>query len=115
LERSLQNHLKVAASWEGFAIEQVLATQKYGEAFFWATHQRAEIDLVLRRGDSLVGIECKRKDAPRVTPSIRHGLEDLGLERVVVLYPGEKAFPLLGNVEVLPLAALAEEVCLFDD
>ena len=60
----LYTHPKLGASWEGFAIEQVLAGQPYDDAFFWATHQGAEIDLVLRRGQRLLGVECKRVDAP---------------------------------------------------
>jgi len=67
LARELLRHPKVGASWAGFAIEQVLATQSHYEAFFWATHQHAEIDLILRRGHRLFGVECKRADAPRMT------------------------------------------------
>ena len=52
--------------------------EPYDEAFFWATHQGAEIDLILRRGDRLLGIECKRSDAPGLTRSIRIALDDLG-------------------------------------
>jgi predicted AAA+ superfamily ATPase len=51
---------KLAASWEGFVIEQVLATEPFDEAWFWATHQGAEIDLLLRRRDRLLGVQCKR-------------------------------------------------------
>ncbi|MFN2425955.1 MAG: DUF4143 domain-containing protein [Candidatus Binatia bacterium] len=50
-EKALQTHPKVGASWEGFVVEQVLATEPHDEAWFWGTHQGAEIDLLLRRGD----------------------------------------------------------------
>ncbi|MCC6743597.1 MAG: ATP-binding protein [Acidobacteria bacterium] len=112
-ERALLSHPKVGASWEGFAIEQVLAAVPHDEVFFWATHQGAEIDLLLRRGDRMVGVECKRADAARVTPSIRIALEDLNLERVVVIYPGSKRFRLTDRVEVIPLEALAESASPF--
>jgi hypothetical protein len=112
-EKELLSHPKVGASWEGFAIEQVLAAEPHDEAWHWATHQGAEIDLLLRRGDRLLGVECKRADAPRVTPSIRIALEDLGLERVAVLYPGARRFPLADRVEAVPLAALALSGSLF--
>jgi len=87
-------------------IEQVLMAEAYDEAFFWATHQGAEIDLILRRGERLLGIECKRVDAPRLTPSIRIALADLGLERVAVVYPGAKRYPLADKVEAVPLHTL---------
>lgn len=110
---ALLNHPKLGASWEGFAIEQVLATEPHAEAAFWATHQGAEIDLVLRRRGRLYGVECKRVDTPRLTPSMRIALDDLGLERVAVVYPGTRRFPLADRVEAVPLAALAEPGRLF--
>ncbi len=112
-ERALLTHPRVGASWEGFAIEQVLATEPHDEAFFWATHQGAEIDLILRRGDALYGVECKLADAPRLTPSIRIALVDVGLAGVVVLYPGAQRYRLSDQVEVVPLSALSRGEALF--
>lgn len=106
-DAALEGHPKVGASWEGFVIEQVLAKVEHDEACFWATHQGAEIDLLLRRGDRLIGIECKRADAPRMTPSIRIARSDLELERVAVVYPGSRRYALAEDVEVVPLSALA--------
>ncbi len=106
-EKALLTHPRMGASWAGFVIEQVLSTEAHDEAFFWATHQGAEIDLVLRRGDTLYGIECKFADAPRVTPSIRNALTDIGLTRVAILYPGTRRFPLSDRVEAVPLEALS--------
>ena len=112
-ERALLIHPRVGASWEGFAIEQALATEPHDEAYFWATHQGAEMDLILRRGDVLYGVECKLADAPRITPSIRNALDDVGLAGIVVLYPGAQRFRLSDRVEVVPLAALGRGEVLF--
>jgi predicted AAA+ superfamily ATPase len=114
-EKALSSHPKLGASWEGFAIDQVLAREPSDEACFWATHQGAEIDLILRRGERLLGVECKRADAPKMTPSMRIALEDLGLERIVVVHPGEKRYGLHDQVEVVPLDALAEQGGLFGE
>lgn len=113
-EKALLSHPKLGASWEGFAIEQVLATEPHDEAWFWATHQGAEIDLLLRRGDRLLGVECKRADAPRVTPSMRTALEDLGLQQLAVIYPGTKRFPLADRIEAVPLSILTQPGQLFE-
>lgn len=112
-ETGLQSHPKLGASWEGFVAEQVLAAEPHDDAWFWATHQGAEIDLLLRRGDRLFGVECKRADAPTVTPSIRIALEDLGLAAVAIVYPGERRYRLNERVEVVPLKTLAEPGRLF--
>ena len=112
-ESTLLNHPRIGASWEGFVIEQVLAAEPHDEAFFWATHQGAEIDLILRRGGALLGVECKLADAPRITPSIRNALADVGLARVAILYPGAQRFLLSTQVEVVPLSSLARGEPLF--
>ncbi len=106
-QKQLLTHPKVGASWEGFVIEQVLATQPHDEAFFWATHQGAEIDLILRRGNELVGVECKRADAPQLTRSMRTALEELGLSRILVVYPGSQRYPLSAQIDVVPLTHFA--------
>lgn len=106
--KNLFHHPKVGASWEGFVIEQLLKTEPHDETFFWRTHQGAEIDLILRRGDALYGIECKRTDTPRITPSIRIALEDLSLKHVLVIYPGIQRFPLAPRVEAVPLKELSK-------
>jgi predicted AAA+ superfamily ATPase len=111
--KALMTHPKVGASWEGFVIEQVLASEPHDEAFFWGTHQGAEIDLVLSRGGRLLGVECKRADAPGMTKSIGVALTDLDLDRVAVVYPGERRYPLAERVEAVPVSVLAEHGRLF--
>ena len=83
-------------------IEQVIRSVEPDDVYFWATHNGAEIDLVFSKGGRMYGLECKRADAPTLTPSIRIALEDLKLERIVVIYPGEKRYSLHKKVEVVP-------------
>jgi hypothetical protein len=111
--RGLFSHPRPGASWEGFVIEQVLMKEPHDEVFFWTTHQGAEIDLILRRGDSLYGVECQRTDTPRLTPSIRIALDDLKLKSVSVIYPGIKRFPLASQAEAVPLQELSKSESLF--
>ena len=106
-ERELMTHPKLGASWEGYVIEAVLNSVRPDEAFFWATHQGAEIDLVLRTNGKLLGVECKRSDAPGMTPSIRIALEDLKLDAVAVIYPGRRRFTIAPGVEAVPLSDVA--------
>ncbi len=106
-QRDLLTHPKIGASWEGYALEEVLSAAQPDDAWFWATHQGAEIDLLLRKDGRMVGIECKRTDAPRITPSIRSALSDLDLEEVVIVYPGDKSFSLSEQVKAMPLKDLA--------
>lgn len=103
-QHDLEHHPKVGASWEGYAVEEVLKALQPDEAYYWATHNGAEIDLILFKDGRRVGVECKRADAPALTPSMRIALADLKLDQLSVVYPGEKKYSLARNVEVVPLA-----------
>ena len=105
----LETHPKIGASWEGYAIEEVLKAVEPDEAYFWATHGGAELDLLLIIGGRRLGVECKRMDAPRLTPSMRTALDDLALDHLFVVYPGEQHYPLADRVTVSPLTTIAAE------
>lgn len=107
-ERDLLGHPKHGASWEGFALEQVLESLRPQEAYFWGTHGGAELDLLAIKDGRRIGVEIKRADAPVLTPSMRIALADLRLDHLVVLYPGHEPYALDDDVTVLPLSRLAQ-------
>lgn len=102
--RDLESHPKVGASWEGYAVEEVLKAVRPDDAYFWATHQGAELDLLLFKNGRRIGVECKRADAPTLTPSMKIAMEDLKLDKLHVLYPGEQRYSLAKEIDVVPLA-----------
>ena len=104
--RALEMHPKVGASWEGYAVEEVLKALRPDEAYFWATHQGAKLDLLLFKHGRRVGVECKRADAPSLTPSMRIALQDLKLDALLVVYPGTRRYALGERVEAVPLIEL---------
>lgn len=106
--RDLEMHAKVGASWEGYAVEEILKAVEPDEAYYWATHQGAELDLLLFKNGRRIGVECKRADAPTITKSMRVALDDLKLDELRIVYPGERRYALAGNVEVVPLARIAQ-------
>jgi predicted AAA+ superfamily ATPase len=115
-EGELERHPKCGASWEGCAIEEILRAVEPEGAYFWATHQGAAIDLVLVKRGRMYGVECKRVDAPTLTPSMRIALDDLRLERIAVVYPGPLRYPLADRVDAVPLAAVVDGMAgLFPD
>ncbi|MCX5977022.1 MAG: ATP-binding protein [Coprothermobacterota bacterium] len=108
-KNDLLTHPKCGASWEGYVIEELLTSFQPDEAFFWATHAGAEIDLLLFKDRRRIGVEIKRADAPRLTPPMRVALTDLDLDRLFVIYPGERRYSLADKVDVLPLSTLTRE------
>jgi hypothetical protein len=104
----LYTHPKIGASWEGYAIEETIKALAPDDAYFWGTHNGAELDLLIFKDGRRIGVECKRMDAPRLTPSMRTALDDLQLERLFVLYPGDKTYPLAERIQVVPLVQLVD-------
>ncbi len=101
-EGDVLRHPQCGFSWEGFVIEQLIRILEIDYPYFWATHQGAEIDLVFNKGGQMYGVEIKRQDAPRMTPSIKNALEDLKLERIVVIYPGQRRYSIHKQVDAVP-------------
>ena len=107
---ALEGHPKLGASWEGFALEQVLHITGDAEAYFWATHAGAELDLFVNWRGKRWGFEFKYSDAPGMTKSMHIALEDLKVERIFVIYPGKEAYLMNEKVEALPLAQVHERL-----
>lgn len=101
---ALLAHPRCGASWEGFVLETLIRALAPDEAYFWGTHTGAELDGLFVRDGRRLGIEIKRADAPRLTPSMRHAMTDLKLDYLWVIYPGRQSYALDERVHVQPLA-----------
>jgi len=110
--RALETHPKVGASFEGFALQEVLRAlhARPEQCFFWATHQGAELDLLVVRGERRRGFEFKRTDAPGVTKSMHVAIRDLGLESIDVVHAGGDTYPLSTKIRALAISRLTTEL-----
>ena len=104
--RDLFRHPKFGASWEGFALEQLLSALKPRDAYFWSTHAGAELDLLAFAGGRRLGFEFKSSESPALSKSMRVALTDLKLDRLFVVYPGPRSFRLSAKAEALALTDL---------
>ncbi len=102
-EKEIYSHPRFGSSWEGFVVEQIAALAHSSDMYFWASHGGAELDLFFNLHGKRVGIEIKYIDAPRSTKSIRVASEDLRLDCVYIIYPGEKSFPLDKKTQALSI------------
>lgn len=105
----LQTNPKLGAYWEGFALEEIIRTLQAqpGEYYFWATQSHAELDLLIIRNGKRIGFEFKYTDRPTTTKSMRIALEDLKLDHLALIYPGDKIFPLDEKIVVYGLETIA--------
>jgi uncharacterized protein len=107
---ALQAHPKLGASWEGYAMEQILSITGDREAYFWATHAGAELDLLVFHRGKRLGFEFKYTDRPGTTKSMHVACEDLGLDHLYVVHPGKHAFALDTRITAVPLPMLWGEL-----
>ena len=113
-EEALLGHPAVGASWEGFALENLItAAGPNASAHFFRTSSGAEIDLLLHwPGGELWAIEVKRSLAPKVERGFHVACDDLKPQRKFVVYPGLESFPLGHDIQAVPLTALCRQLAL---
>ena len=101
--KDLQSSPKLGASWEGFALEQVIEHLELQaqEIYFWAVHTGAELDMVFQQRGRLWGIEVKYTDAPKKTKSMTSAMSELDLSHLWVVYPGKDSYPIDLNITAI--------------
>lgn len=104
--QGLRSHPRYGASWEGFAMEQVISLHGDRDIYFWGTQRGAELDLLIIRHGKRWGFEFKCSDAPSTTKSMHIAMEDLGLEHLWIIYPGKESYSLDKRITALPMAEL---------
>lgn len=106
--RALLGTPRVGASWEGFAIEQVLDAVRPSEAYFWGTYGDAELDLLFIVNGRKFGVEMKFAEAPAVTRSMRTAIDDLALDHLWVVHPGAHRYDVDERISAWPIAEVQE-------
>lgn len=107
-KKGFLTHPQFGASWEGFALEEVikLLALRENQIYFWGIHTGGDLDLVFEKNGGLYGIEIKYTKAPAVTASIKAAIAELSLKHVWIVYSGKDEYPLAKNVTAVPLGAL---------
>jgi len=101
----LFGHPDVGFSWETYVIQQVRANIGDGyDLYFYKTHQGAEIDLVICKGDvPFISCEIKLTDAPRVSKGMKIAIGDVGTHLNFVITHGSDRYPLHEDIEAINL------------
>ncbi|MFP3939025.1 MAG: ATP-binding protein [Acidobacteriota bacterium] len=107
-QHELLGHPKLGASWEGLALEQILVALNTRDAYFWATHAGAELDLLVMDRGRRFGFELKYAEAPSVSRSMRSAVRDLGLDRLWIVVPDGPGWEIDERIAVTPLAGVAQ-------
>ena len=102
-EADLLHHPKLGASWEGFALEEIIRREEADpeEVYFWGTHNEAELDLLVVRNGRRIGYEVKYTAEPSITKSMRIAQRDLHLDALYLVYPGKHRSRLDAGIEAV--------------
>ncbi len=99
----LDAHPLAGASWEGFAIEQLIRIHGFSQVYFWATHASAELDLFVLHQGKRLGFEMKTTESPRIHRSMHTAYQDLRLDHLFIIYPGRERVELDRNITAVGL------------
>jgi predicted AAA+ superfamily ATPase len=101
-ESDLRGHPVFGASWEGFALEQILDQYPGWTASHYRTATGVELDLILEKGRRRIAFEFKASSAPDVTRGFHQAIADLQPEHTYIVAPVEKSYPIGNNVTIRP-------------
>lgn len=104
---------RAGASFEGFALEEIIKQSGVSSdsCYFWASHNNAELDLLIIKHGKKYGFEFKLSDkTPTITKSMHIVIEDLHLEKLYVVYAGEREFALSDKIFTLPINLISQLV-----
>jgi predicted AAA+ superfamily ATPase len=102
---TIVTHPKCGASWEGYALENLIHSYDNDlyEFYFWATEKGAELDLLVVKGGQRIGYEFKYSEAPKITKSMHIAWQDLKLDHLTIITPGERSYTLGDGIVVKSL------------
>lgn len=105
-------HPIAGASWEGFAIEAIIASLPDGaKPYFYRSASGHEIDLVLAFSPTRRwAIEFKKSLSPTVEKGFHIASADIKAERRILVYTGSDAYPGPGGLQVMPLIDAVQAV-----
>ena len=106
--RTIMGHPKVGASWEGFALEQVLSSLRPPEAYFWATYSGGEIDMIFESKGKRYGVECKFSETPKISTMLKNNAEALNLDHLWIVCPCHKPYAINDQISVTNIEKIAK-------
>ena len=109
---SLLGHPILGASWEGFAIENILSrlSSKWRYSYY-RTSAQAELDLVLEGPrNQIIAIEIKRSISPKITKGYHFACDDLKATQKIVIHAGADSFPMNGGIEAMGMETFLKKL-----
>jgi predicted AAA+ superfamily ATPase len=100
----------IGNSWEGYAVENVIAAFPRWNNFFYRTSNGAEVDLILERGNRRIVFEFKASLAPKLSQGFWNAVEDIKPESTYIVIPEGEPYAVNNNVTVIGLGEFVKDV-----
>jgi predicted AAA+ superfamily ATPase len=105
----LHGHPAYGASWEGFALENILAKLRPGvKASYYRDSNGSEVDLILEKGRKILAVEFKAGTAPTIARPFLNAIDALGNPKAIVVSRAVESYPIAKGVLAMPVSALLE-------
>ena len=101
---SLLGNPVFGSSWEGIVIENCIVNNPTWDYYFYRTATGDEIDLILKKGNQVIAIECKASDAPRVNKGFYRSLAVVKPNKTFIIAPTNDTYQIQENVTVIGLS-----------
>jgi predicted AAA+ superfamily ATPase len=88
-------------------LEEVLRSFRERDAYYWGTQGGAELDLFVTKGKKRIAFEFKYTEPPKTTRSMQIAMNDLNLDHLYIVHPGNDSFPIQKKITALSLKDLA--------
>ena len=106
----LFSHPIYGASYEGYIIENILASLKRWRGSFYRTSNGAEVDLVLERGSKTIAIEIKASNTPKVSRGFWTSIEEIKPDAAYVIAPVDEEYSFAEGIKVVSLSLFLEKL-----
>jgi len=98
------------ASWEGFVIENIIASLRDCKFSFYRSATGDELDLIIERGTKTIAVECKASSAPQVTKGFWNAIDTIKPDKTYIIAPVSAPYPFKNGVEVCGLGDFYREI-----
>jgi len=102
-------HPVAGASWEAFAMENILADHQRWRPSFLRTSNGAEIGLILERGERRMFFEFKLSKAPKLSRGFFELVRDMQPDRAMVIAPVDEPYEIRRGIWAMPPQALRSQ------
>jgi predicted AAA+ superfamily ATPase len=98
------NHPILGASWETFALEELIRREKnaypHSQFYFWRTNVGVEVDLIIDRGSTRIAVEIKTGNGarPEVVRQLGTAMRDIRAQTAWIIDQDKGEDPLAPNI-----------------